>query len=113
MDTSITYIHNKPVSSMSQILQSFMALAGLKNDIEKKMKKKDFSQEAASIPKSIKVKFDLNTTEINACRVWTLKPKQNVSNNVILYLHGGAYIFNITKYHWNFIENYYTKQMQG
>ena len=104
MDASITYIHCKPASFMSKMIQSFMALVGMKNDIEKKMKKKKFSQEAAPIPSSLKNKFDLITTEINGRRIWTFKPKQNVSKKVILYLHGGAYILNITKYHWNLIE---------
>lgn len=104
MDASINYIYNKPVSLRSQMLQSFMALARIKNVIENKMNKKEFSQKAASIPKSLQNNFDINISENNGYRIWTFKPKQNVSKKVILYLHGGAYILNILRFHWNFIE---------
>ena len=109
METPINYIHNIPASFESQMIQSFMSMTGMKNDIERKLKKKNFSQKAASVPNSLKSKFNVNLTEKNDYRVWTIKPKQNVSKKVILYLHGGAYIFNITKYHLNFIDELLNK----
>ena len=104
IDTSTSYIHNKSASFQSQALQSIMAFVGMKNNIEKDLIKGKFSQEAASIPNSIQKRFDLRMHKKNGRNIWTLKPKQNVSEKIILYIHGGAYIYNISKYHWKLIE---------
>lgn len=109
MDVSKTYVYNKPVSFESQVMQSFMALSRMKGDIERKLKMNKFSQAADAIPKSLKNNFDVGILVKNDRRIWTFKPKQNVSNKVILYMHGGAYIFNLLKYHWNFIEELLSK----
>jgi acetyl esterase/lipase len=104
MDTSIIYIHNKPESFKSKFFQSYMTLAGFKNQIEKRFKKNKFSHESKPIPNSLRKKCDINIKETIGHKFWTLKPKEYVSEKVILYLHGGAYISNITGFHWNLIE---------
>lgn len=38
--------------------------------------------------------------------VFIIKPKEETNNkNVILYLHGGAYMAELTQEHWNFLEH--------
>jgi acetyl esterase/lipase len=103
-DTSITYIHNKPASFKSQFLQLLMGIIGVKNRIEKKLNSKETRSVPAELPKSLQDKFMVQVDEINQRRVWTIKPKQNASQNVILYIHGGGYISNLTKYDWRLIE---------
>lgn len=103
-DTSNTYIHNKPISFKANFLQTLMSIIGIKNKLEKQMIKGKFAHESAPIPKSLQHNFDVEITEINARKTWTIKPKQYVSEKVILFIHGGAYINNLLKFHWYFIE---------
>lgn len=102
-EETITYVHEE-ASFMSRFVQKIIGLTGIKKMIEKKMKKKDFSQEAAAVPKSLQNNFDVKISEKNGHRYWTLKPKQNISDQVIMYMHGGAYILNMSRSHWELIE---------
>ncbi len=77
---------------------------GQKNAIEKDITSGKIKQEAAFVPKSLSTNFRIDFEEINGRKVWTLKPNQNGSEQVILYIHGGAYIYNIYKQHWQLIE---------
>jgi len=105
MDTAITYIHDRPASLLSQFIQIVLPLTGMKRVIERSMAKRNFSQKPGFIPKSLKTEFELNVTEKNGRRIWTFIPGNNRSEKTILYLHGGAYIFNMTYLHWNLIED--------
>lgn len=103
-DTSITYIHNRPASFKSQVLQSLMGMIGTKNRIEKKLNSKKALSEPAELPKSLQDKFTVQVDEINRRKVWTIMAEKNVSQNVVLYIHGGGYVSNLTKYDWRLIE---------
>lgn len=46
---------------------------------------------------------ELRTETIAGCEVYTLVPRDGVSAQTFLYLHGGGYIRPITKYHWEFL----------
>ena len=105
MDSVTTYIHQEPASLQAKLLQSIIGISGLKNKIEKDLIKGEFSQKASSIPKSIQKKYNINIEIKNDRPIWTLKPKQNGTEKVILYLHGGAYIYNLSKQHWQLIES--------
>jgi acetyl esterase/lipase len=100
---SVTYIHNRPPSFKSQFLQTLMTLLGKKNTIEKNIKSNNFSSEAAALPAFLLSNFTVHVSEVNQRRVWKCKPKQPDSPKVILYIHGGGYISNLTKYDWHFI----------
>jgi acetyl esterase/lipase len=104
MNPPITYTHPLSASFMSQFLQFAMSILGMKKAIEKKMKTNDFSHVAAGIPKSLQRNFEVSITKENDRKIWTFKPKQAASEKRILYIHGGAYISNISKYHWQLIE---------
>lgn len=103
-DSSMTYIHSEKVSFKSQVFQKMAGLFGVKKIIEKKISKNKLDQEPAKISKSIQRNLDITETSKKGRQVWTLKPKENVSEKVILYLHGGAYYWNISKYNWSFAE---------
>lgn len=38
-------------------------------------------------------------------KIYKISPKQGESKNVIFYLHGGSYMGNLVKEHWNFFED--------
>jgi acetyl esterase/lipase len=104
MDTSTTYIHNKPISCKAKTIKSLFVIAGLKKRLEKNMTGRSYSQLPAALPKSLENKFDVTIIEKNGRKVWTFAPKQKTSDKTILYIHGGAYILNISRFHWKFIE---------
>lgn len=108
-DTSTTYIYNKPASFKSQFIQSAFGTFGIKKLVEQYMTSKSFSQKPASLPKSVEKIYDVTVTEKNGRKIWTLKPKNKPSDKVVLYVHGGAYILNISKYQWKFVEDILAK----
>ena len=103
-DTSITYIHDRPTSFRSKALQSLMGMIGAKSRMEKELNDSKTSSEPEELPKSLLEKFVVHVDEINQRKVWTIAPEKNVSQNVVLYIHGGGYVSNLTKYDWQFIE---------
>lgn len=56
-------------------------------------------------PKSFYRKFKIDEIEINNFKCLIIKSKKN-NNNLkhSLYIHGGGFIMQITKYHWKYIE---------
>lgn len=63
-----------------------------------------FAKMPAKLSLSVKRKFDVQEKEQNGRNVWTISPKENNTDVVMLYLHGGAYMANITRQHWDFTE---------
>ncbi|KQZ81936.1 esterase [Mesorhizobium sp. Root157] len=53
-------------------------------------------------PTSITSRFDTTTHEVAGFPVYEIAPRAEISRR-ILYMHGGAYVFEITAYHWDFI----------
>jgi len=52
----------------------------------------------------------IETLRIKNQDVFFVEPKKSLNTDkVILYLHGGAYVFGILKYHWDFIEQLTTR----
>ena len=54
-------------------------------------------------PPSFSVRFDVSTREVDGFPVHEVRPKQVRSRLRLLYLHGGAYVFQISRYHWRLI----------
>lgn len=108
-NSSINYTHDKAECTLSKIIKMFFRLSGWKKSIEKDIKNGNVNQEAAAFPKSLLKNLQMDLEQINGRKVWTVKPRQRGSDQVILYLHGGAYIYNIFKEHWQFIEKLINK----
>lgn len=81
-----------------------MAMLGLKERMEKMIVENTFSKEADKIPASMLKQFQVQTTMINERKVWSVAPLNPVPGKVILYLHGGAYCFNINRQQWRLVE---------
>lgn len=99
-----TYIHQEPASFKSQLLQTLMAVLGKKKTLEKNFIRNKFSSVAAPIPNGLKTEYALQVNEVNQRKVWTLHPRHRPSRRVILYIHGGGYISNLTNYDWDLIK---------
>lgn len=57
----------------------------------------------SQVPETISEKYDIKIEEYSKRKVFTISPKQNKTNQYILYFHGGAYMGEITENHWNFL----------
>jgi acetyl esterase/lipase len=101
---NIDYQHNTPPSFEFKLIQTTMGLFGMKKKMEKKMITNNFVKDPAKPPISLMRNFNIREIEQNGRTVWTISPKENASEVVILYLHGGAYMGNISKQHWDLIE---------
>lgn len=106
MDSSITYIHSEKASFTSKMIQSMSSLFGVKKggDMIKKSNQSKSTEVPTPVPTSMCKKYDIQESIINNRKVWTIKPKEKGSDKVVLYLHGGAYVSTIKKYHWKFVE---------
>lgn len=54
---------------------------------------------------SMYLRFDIDVDECSGHNIWTIEPPRNMSDKVVLYLHGGAYKYNFVSVHWTFIGN--------
>jgi acetyl esterase/lipase len=54
-------------------------------------------------PAAIASRLDIARREVRGRCVYEVNPRGGNSDRRILYLHGGAYVFEITAYHWNLI----------
>jgi acetyl esterase/lipase len=106
---NIDYQHNIPPSTESKLIQSVMGLIGIKKRIEKQMITNTLEKNPANIPKSLSKNFNILEAGQNGRNIWSISPKHDESDVLILYLHGGAYMGNISKQHWDFIEQLISK----
>jgi acetyl esterase/lipase len=60
-----------------------------------------FDKEPAPLNKSLLRNFHNHEIDLNGRKVWTISPKVDKSDLVILFLHGGGYMGNILKLHWD------------
>jgi len=88
----------------SAIIHSAMAMLGLKAKMEKMIVENSFSKEADKFPGTMLKQFQVQSKTINQRTVWTISPENPIPDKVILYLHGGAYCFNINRQQWRLVE---------
>lgn len=101
---NMEYQHNISPSFSAKLINSTMGFFGFKKKMEKKMMNSKFAQNPAKLPKSLLKNYNVQLIEQNGKNVWTISPKDSISDVLILYLHGGAYMANISKQHWDIIE---------
>ena len=64
---------------------------------------KQFKPDPAPVSATILKYCNKKEIEIKGRPVTILTPKQNASNKVVFFSHGGGHLNNITKYHWQMI----------
>ena len=106
---NIDYLHNTPPCFESKLIQSAMCLIGMKKKMERKMIANNFVKDPAKPPKSLLRNFTIQNFEQKGRRIWIIYPKERKTDVVVLYLHGGAYMANISKQHWDLIEQLMNK----
>lgn len=98
------YSHPEPASLESKLIQFLMNFAGMKKRMEKKVYNNKYSKEPAPIPKSILKRYSVTIDTYKGRKVWTVCKAHAHPEQLILFLHGGAYYANISSLHWDFIE---------
>jgi len=101
---NIYYQHCISQSFQSRLIHTAMGLFGMKHVMERKMITNGFSKEPAKIPGSLLKNFNIREAEQEARKFWTISRGGSRSDLIILYFHGGAYMSNLSKEHWNLIE---------
>jgi acetyl esterase/lipase len=100
------YIHDRPVSFNSRLIQDMMGKSFLIERMSMKIKENNSLTEPAPIPGSLKIKYNISHQEIQGRKVWTINPKKQLTpRKIVIYLHGGAYFFNILRVHWHLIDD--------
>ena len=54
-------------------------------------------------PRSLDGRFDITARTVAGSPVYEVRPRRVESRQRLLYLHGGAFVFQITSHHWNLI----------
>lgn len=104
MKEPINYIHDRKRSFVSIILAVILDMIGRKYTIEKIIRTGKYKHEPAPIPKSVLENSGLTLSELDHRKIFILRPRQQgAEKKTILYLHGGGYISNIVKQHWQLI----------
>lgn len=91
-------------SLAARLTELILGIIGMKKRVERKILTNGFPREPAEPPKALFKKYRVDIAEILGWRVWTLSREGGESEKVVLYLHGGAYVANIIREHWNLIE---------
>lgn len=104
VDSSTNYIHQEKASYKSKMFQRIASIIGVKKVIEKKIKKGNIGEFPTPPSKSFRKQHVVTDMTIDNRQVWTIEPNGNKSDKVVLFIHGGAYVFNVSKYDWSFLE---------
>ena len=95
--------YKTPPSFQSKVIQAAMGLFRMRKKMETRMITNSFEKNPAILSKSLLRNFHVREIQLKGRQVWTISPKESKSDVVILYLHGGAYMGNITNAHWKLI----------
>jgi acetyl esterase/lipase len=91
-------------SIRSVIMNKFLRLSKYKYRLENDLLQiKHFSNETTEPPKNMAKHLNITTDNHMGSVVYTLFPKKQLEDTVILYLHGGAYVRSFSNIHWHFI----------
>ncbi|HAS39173.1 MAG TPA: hypothetical protein DCS93_01780 [Microscillaceae bacterium] len=100
---SQVYIHQKPESFQSKMTKIFLVLTRAKGALKRILAHKKIRNDPAPIPKYFAKKYQVTITTFAKRTLWTIGPKNGASNQVIFYMHGGSYLYNVATLHWNFL----------
>ena len=59
----------------------------------------------SKLPKDVFKEYDFSQEKFMKRDIFIISPKEDKKNIVILYLHGGSYVGELEKYHWNFFKD--------
>ena len=78
--------------------KSFASVEGMHARLKAARATEDFRP-----PRTIAQRMDIAERAVDEMKVYEVRPKTGASDLRIVYLHGGAYLFEITAHHWKLI----------
>jgi monoterpene epsilon-lactone hydrolase len=81
----------------------FLGLSGIKKHFRKKLYSGAYPGQPDLPPRSLLKKYHLQESLQAGRKIWKFSPPDNPTGQVVLYLHGGAYVANIQSIHWDLI----------
>jgi acetyl esterase/lipase len=97
------YLHHKHPSWSARLVSAYISMRGMKQDLDKAIHKQQFQELPAPVPERLTRQFTFSEEELLGRKVWIISPKMGVPTKTVMFLHGGAYVNNLTKYHWDFV----------
>ncbi|MGL4450374.1 MAG: alpha/beta hydrolase fold domain-containing protein [Sarcina sp.] len=97
-------IMNKIVERVLKVMSKNSPYKHLDKLEEKINMAKQSGEYSYRLPKNFKLKSEVTEFEDSGMVIYRLKPKELKSDKKIIYLHGGAYIEDMNKQHWIFID---------
>ncbi|MGL4656305.1 MAG: alpha/beta hydrolase fold domain-containing protein [Sarcina sp.] len=97
-------IMNKIVERVLKVMSKNSPYKHLDKLEEKISAARDEGQYNYRLPKNFKLKSEVTEFESNGMVAYSLRPKELSNNKKIIYLHGGAYIEDMNKQHWIFVD---------
>ena len=91
-------------SFRSRIFVCFLKVINFKKRVEKRAVNRVAENKKRFPPGRIRRLYHINIQKSHKKDIVTFESKEKVNRNHILFLHGGAYIFNITRGHWRLSE---------
>jgi len=97
------YHHQHPESTKSKAYKRILKMLGANKKLHFELETGRFiGKKPAHLHKSHYEEFNIEISEVEGRDVYTVGPKTK-SEIVVLYLHGGAYVHNLLRVHWNMI----------
>jgi len=97
------YLHQNPQSLFAKLAECLIFIVKPKTQLKKYLSQPTHQPKKAHLPFFIKRDFNVKEVSKNGRKTWTISPKENKSKNVILFVHGGAYVHSLLIFHWIFI----------
>ena len=91
------------MSILSNVVKLILKLSGRKNNFNELVLNKNFNLKPAPLLGKYRKEFNVSTEQVNGRNVISLSSNKNETKKHVIYIHGGAYVNNITQHHWNLI----------
>lgn len=100
---SQTYVHPRSESIQSRFIKLFLMLTRTKSALGRTLAQEQIQNDPEPMPNSFQQKYQVTEEPFGGRSFWTISPKNSQSSQVIFYVHGGGYVFNMVAFQWNFI----------
>ncbi len=91
-------------SLLSKIFDRYIILIGMKKNAIKRYSLPDRNTNATRAPKRFYKKYEVDEQIIYERRIYTMSSKSGRSKKHIVFFHGGAYVNEISIFHWKVVE---------
>ena len=99
----MVYTHQAPESFNSKLVKLGLKITNRKTSLVRIVETQKSKAKPAKIPNTLKKICNITDINVKGHKVYILEPKQNKSEKVVFYSHGGGHVNNILIFHWQAI----------